>query len=93
MKKIIAIILLLAMALSLLAGCGSKLLTSEDAQKVALKDLGIQENDADNIHVHIGNSPEGPAYQIHIEYAGQTYEYMILAATGEILSTGTVQGH
>ena len=93
MKKIIAIILLLALFVSLLAGCGSKLLTSEDAQKVALKDLGIKEKDADNIHVHIGNTPEGPAYQIHIDYEGQTYEYMILAATGEILSTGTVQGH
>ena len=93
MKRLTAIVLLFVLALSLLAGCGSKLLTSDDAQKVALKDLGIKEKDADSIHVHVGTAAEGPAYQIHVEYQGQTYEYMILAATGEILSTGTVQGH
>lgn len=93
MKRLIAIVLLLVLAVSLFAGCGKKFLTSDDAQKVALKDLGIAEKDAENIHIHVGESAQGPAYSIHIEYQGQTHEYVILAATGEILSTGIVEGH
>lgn len=93
MKRWIAIVLLLVFALGLFAGCGKKFLTAEDAQKVALKDLGIKEKDADGIHVHVGESAEGPAYSIHIEYQGQTHEYVILAISGEILSAGIVDGH
>lgn len=92
MKKTLIFVLLLALVLSLFAGCGNKdFLEAEDAQKIALKDLGIKEADAESIHVHVGQMEEGPAYSIHIDYDGQTYEYVILAATGEILSVGTVE--
>ena len=93
MKKIVAFLMVLALTVSLLAGCGNKFLDAEAAQKVALKDLGIKAAEADGIHVHGGEQAEGPVYSIHIEYQGQTYEYVILAATGEILSTGIVEGH
>lgn len=93
MKKLLVFALVLAMVVSLFAGCGNKFLDSEAAQKVALKDLGIKAAEADSIHVHGGEQAEGPVYSIHIEYQGQTYEYVILAATGEILSTGIVEGH
>ena len=91
MKKVLIFVLLLALVMSLFAGCGKKFLESEDAQKVDLKDLGIKEADAQSIHVHVGQMAEGPAYSIHIEYEGVTHEYVILAATGEILSVGTVE--
>lgn len=91
MKKVLIFVLLLALVVSLFAGCGKDFLDAEDAQKIALKDLGIKEKDAESIHVHVGEMPEGPAYSIHIDYAGQTYEYVILAATGEILTVGTVE--
>ena len=90
MKKL-SLLLTIALLVSLFAGCGKKFLESEDAQKVALKDLGIKEADAQSIHVHVGQMAEGPAYSIHIEYEGVTHEYVILAATGEILSVGTVE--
>ena len=93
MKKLIAIILLLTLSVSLLAGCGKQFLDTEDAQKIALKDLGIKEKDADGIHTHGGESANGPVYSVHIDYNGQTYEYIIRAVDGQILSKDTVEGH
>lgn len=93
MKKALIFILLLALTVSLFAGCGKDFLEAEDAQKIALKDMGIKEKDAENIHIHVGEMAEGPSYSIHIDYQGQTHEYVILATTGEILSAGIVQGH
>ena len=92
MKKVLIFILLMALTVSLLAGCGNKdFLEAEDAQKIALKDLGIKEKDADSIHIHVGEMAEGPSFSVHVEYDGQTYEYVILATSGEILSVGTVE--
>lgn len=93
MKKVLIFVLLLALVTSLFAGCGKQFLESEDAQKIALKDLGIKESQAEAIHIHVGQLTEGPAYSVHIEYEGITHEYVILAATGEILSSGIVDGH
>lgn len=93
MKKALIFILLLALTVSLFAGCGKDFLEAEDAQKIALKDLGIKEKDADGIHVHVGEMAQGPAYSVHVEYQGETHEYVILAATGEILSADIVDGH
>lgn len=93
MKRIIVCVLLLALTVSLLAGCGKGFISAEEAQKVALKDLGIKENQAEGIHVHGGEREEGLVYSIHIDYQGQTYEYVILADNGEILSTDIVEGH
>ena len=91
MKKIIAFVLLAAMLLSL-AACGKgDFLTAEQAQKVALKDLGIKASQAESIHTHVGADETGaPAYSIHITVDGEGYEYLIRAADGEILSI--VQG-
>ena len=94
MKKVLIFVLLLALTVSLFAGCGKKaFLESEDAQKIALADLGIKEKDADSIHIHVGEMAQGPAYSVHVEYQGETHEYVILAATGEILSADIVDGH
>lgn len=93
MKKVLIFLLLLALTVSLFVGCGKDFLSDKDAQKIALEDLGIKEKDADSIHIHVGEMTEGPAYSVHVEYQGQTHEYVILAATGEILSSDIVDGH
>ncbi len=93
MKKVIACILLLALTVSLLAACCQKFISAEKAEKIALKELGIKAEDADGIHTHGAETPNGPAYSIHVEYEEQTHEFVILAATGEILSSGIVEGH
>ena len=91
MKKIIAIVLLLTLCISLLAGCGNKaFIDANDAQKIALNDLGIKAKDADSIHIHVGQEAEGPAFSVHVDYEGLTYEYIILAANGEIKSVNNI---
>ena len=45
MKKILIFVLLLALTVSLFAGCGKSFLSEQDAQKIALEDLGIKAKD------------------------------------------------
>lgn len=93
MKKLIAVLLVLALSVSLLAACGQKYITSEKAEKIALKEMGVTGDEVDATHIHVAETADGPAYSIHVEYNGQTHEYVILAATGEIVSSGIVHGH
>lgn len=93
MKKTIAVLLVLTLMVSLLAACGQKYITSEKAEKIALKEMGVTGDEVDATHVHVAETADGPAYSIHVEYEGQTYEYVILAENGKILSSGTVHGH
>ena len=93
MKKVLAMILILILVVGIFAGCGKKFLDTAAAEKVALKDLGIKAKDADSIHTHGGEGENGPVYSVHVEYNGQTYEYIIQAMDGTILSSGIVDGH
>ena len=93
MKKVFATILVLILVTGVFTGCGKKFLDTADAEKVALQDLGIKAKDADSIHTHGGQGENGPIYSVHVEYEGQTYEYIIQAIDGKILSSGTVEGH
>ena len=88
MKKIIAFVLLATLLLGVLAGCSkNEFLTAEQAQKVALKDLGIKASQAESMHTHWGTDESGaPTYSIHITVDGEDYEYLIRAADGEILT-------
>ena len=85
--RVIAILLLAALALSLFAACGgnkSGLLTAEEAQKIALKDAGISARKAD-VHVHVTSFENIPCYNIHITLNDAEYEYFISAKDGTIL--------
>lgn len=93
MKKIIAIILVLTLSLGLLAACGNKVLTQEQALKVVAKDLGVSMKDFESADVHV-TTVEVPAYAIYVTVDGHHYAYMIAAAGGEILaSEETEHGH
>ena len=88
MKRILAIVLLAALALTLFAACDKKealMLTAEEAQKVALKDLGISAKKASDVHTHTHMEGNIPCYNIHITYNGVEYEYLINAKTGDII--------
>ena len=87
-KRIIALVLLVVLALTLFAACDEKkplMLTAEDAQKVALKDLGISAKKASDVHTHTHMEGNIPCYNIHITYNGVEYEYLINAKTGDII--------
>ena len=85
MKRLIALFLLLAL---ILVGCAEKSgpLTVEEAQKIALDHAGVKR--AENVHTHVVSGEEHPCYSIHLTIEGVSYEYLIDAITGEILSHG-----
>ena len=85
MKRLIALLLILVLVL---VGCADQdgPLTAEDAQKIALDHAGVKR--AESIHTHVVSDQEHPCYNIHLTIEGVSYEYLIDAITGEILSHG-----
>jgi len=90
MKKLIAFVLVLTMALGLFAACGNKVLTQEEALKVVAKDLDVNVKELANAHIHIA-SGDVPAYSIYVTVDGVNYDYLIAANGGEILHGEVVE--
>lgn len=87
-KRMMALLLTLVMVLSVLAGCGkekTKIVTEEEAQQIALKAAGLTAKQVSDIHTHVVSYEDVPCYSIHITVGSTEYEYVIAAATGEIL--------
>lgn len=84
MKKTVILILLVCL---MLTACGSQendILTVEKAQQIVLEDLGVSADEV-SMHVHVG-SGDIPSYSIYVTVGEESYEYVIDAATGQILS-------
>ena len=94
-KRVISVLLIAVLAFGLLAACGKDgPLSVEDAKAVALKDLGIKENKATSVDVHLGNVDGAACYLVYISYDGENFEYVIDSFSGEILSVEeTDSGH
>lgn len=94
-KNIIAIILLVVFSLSLLAGCTQKvkIVTSDEAEKIALAQAGISKDQATDIHTHIVTEQGLTCYSIHITAGDKEYSFVISAADGAILSSGNEISH
>lgn len=89
-KRIIAILLLTCMALALLAACDSTgAIDDQKAAQIALKDMGITEAQAEEIHCHFGEQDNVAGYNVYITYNGEQTAYFIHGKTGEILYKGT----
>lgn len=86
-KRLTSIILLLCIVVSLLTACdsGSDILSAEDAQKIVMEDLGASAGELE-MHTHVGTHEDVACYSIYVTVDGQSLEYMIDAATGEILA-------
>ena len=86
-KRIIALFLLAALALTLFAACSKeeKVLTKDEAIEIALKDAGI--TDTGKYHIHADPSPATgtpKSYTIHI-HGPQEFSYVVDAKTGEFV--------
>lgn len=86
-KRILAIALLACLVLSLLAACGNDdgIIDAEKAQKIVLEHLGVASNKA-SMHIHTDEHNGKPCYSIYATVDGKTWEYLVDAETGEILS-------
>lgn len=87
-KRMIALLLLVALSLTLFAACGKKAtaITTEEAQKIALKEVGMTADQVDDIHVHATQYEGTPCYQMHIT-AGNAVYYVYIDQTGKVLHT------
>lgn len=84
-KHIIATLLLVVLCLSLFA-CGKKsaTITTTEAQKIALKEIGMTAAEVDDIHVHATQYEGVACYQMHITAGDNTY-YVYIDQTGKVL--------
>ena len=87
MKKFFALLLVLTMALTLFA-CGKKntTITTAEAQKIALKEIGMTAAEIDDIHMHATQYEGVACYQMHIT-AGNDVFYVYIDQTGKVLHT------
>ena len=85
-RKLFALILTLAMILSL-AACGqSGPLTEEKAYDIVYKHAGLNAEDVVDPHLHVIAENGVPIYNIHFSVNGVDYDYNLHAKTGEILT-------
>lgn len=86
-KRIIASLLLVVLCLSLFA-CGKKstTITTAEAQKIALKEIGMTAEQVDDIHMHATQYEGVACYQMHIT-AGDDVFYVYIDQTGKVLHT------
>ncbi len=82
----VAIVALIAV-IAIFAGGGNDggPLSTDDAKKVVLSDLGIKESKADSIHIHTTTVNDVPCYSVYVTFNGENWEYIIDGLTGEIL--------
>ena len=85
-KKLIALLLLVCLLCSLLAGCKSKI-TSEEALQIVMDDLGDAASLASSTHIHTGTHDGKPCFNIYVTVDGLPMAYVI-SDTGKILSKG-----
>lgn len=87
-KRIIALCLLAALALTLFAACGKKdaAISTEKAQKIALQEIGKTAADVDDVHVHATQYDGAPCYEVHIT-DGSEEIYVYIDRTGQVLHT------
>lgn len=90
-KRLIAFLMLVSVVFCLLAACGEKketVITQDQAYAIILKDLGIDAEDADSPHFHIGTHDGLVCYNFYLTVDGETVNYTV-STTGEILQKGS----
>ena len=94
-KRMICLVLLAVMAIGLLAACGKDgPLTTDEAIRIALDDLGVREKNADSTDIHPTTADGEACYAVYISVDGRHWEYIIHGYSGQILHKAeTDQGH
>lgn len=88
MKRIFAVILTLVLCACLLAACGSKAITAEQAPKIALDYADLKASQVSDIHTHVIEQEGIPCFQVHMSTENGDVTVVIKAATGEVIGNG-----
>ena len=85
-RRFLALMLILVLCLSVLAGCGSKFIGKAKAKEIALADAGVTVQDIRDYDCELDREVIGQtAYEVSFDVGFDDYEYTIDALTGEIL--------
>ena len=88
MKKRIGMLVLAAvLVLTLFAACGKKdsVITTAEAQKIALQELGTTAAEAGHTHVEATQYEGTACYMVHVTVGGQEH-YVYIDQTGKVLN-------
>ena len=86
-KRMVSLLVIVVMLASLLVACGNDgPLTTDDAKKVVLSDMGVKEKDVDSIDVHITTVDGVACYAVYVSIGDEHMEYLVNGRTGEILA-------
>ena len=87
-KRTISLVLVVVLALTLFAACGKKstTITTEEAQKIALQEIGKTAAEVDDIHMHATQYEGVACYQMHITVGDEVF-YVYIDQTGKVLHT------
>lgn len=93
--RFVAILLLAALLLSVLAGCGSKsdVVSQEKAQQIAMEEIGVTEDQVSDAHIHVTTENGIPCYSVHLTTDKGEFSVLIHAGTGEVLSSASGSNH
>ena len=64
-----------------------KTITSEEAYKIVLKDLGLKEDQVSSPHIHEGTYKNQSCYNIYVTVNGESLTYVV-STSGKILYKG-----
>ena len=68
-------------------GQNDKTITSDEAYKIVLKDLGVTSDQVSDPHIHEGTYKNKPCYNIYVNVNGESLTYVV-STKGEILYKG-----
>mgnify|MGYP002518831567 CR=1 FL=1 len=75
-KRILVLLLTLALVFTMVACGGTKQITSIKAEKIALKDMGAVAS-LSQVHTHESKTENGIYYSVSITYGNQSMTYVI----------------
>ena len=93
--RLMAIVLLVALFLSVMAGCGNKaeVVSQEKAQQIAMAEAGVTQDQITDAHIHVTTENGIPCYSVHLTTNAGEFSVLIHAGTGEVLDSGSGSNH
>lgn len=95
LKRTVAIFLLVILVGGLVTACGPEKepISQAEAVNIAMKDMGIDNSDSPNIHVHEGTYKNQACFNVYITVGDVSKTYVISVNGGEIMGVMNGAGH
>jgi len=88
--RIAALAILVLSLTFFVLGCSGGYIGANGAMEVAMKDLGLLQMNVSNLTAKLDGAAVPASYKVTFIYASQTYQYLVDAKTGVIMSKGVI---